>query len=149
MTQLASSRSIVAPWDGVQLKDDRYSLILEKRDEQFWVKLEPSPAPSRIEPGWQRVFMTTGSHHRQVYWLQAADGAFSQLPWLYHIDGKRWQPTNASFLQPESHTADTKWVSCSQCHTTDPSPGSKRGEGINSVVLTALFVATNRPGDRY
>lgn len=128
MTQVATSESVVAPFDGVRLETRGRAFRLERRDGQFWAYLEesaiPPPPGSRhtIPSGWNRIVMTTGSHHMQVYWIATPDDYYVHFPWEYFIDEQRWIPTADAFLMPDRPETDIGWEGCPACHTTRPQP---------------------------
>ena len=138
MTQIASPQSIVAPFDDVHLTSRGRTYHFERRGDEYWVTMtEPQkenerqtqppekgrPLP-RLPLKAQRVVLTTGSHVAQTYWVAVADELW-QVPWVYHIEGKRWIPDDDSFLlPPEMDYLFHQWnTNCVKCHTSAPIPG--------------------------
>ncbi|HEV8244151.1 MAG TPA: multiheme c-type cytochrome, partial [Polyangiaceae bacterium] len=137
MTQVASSKSVLAPFDGTHLEVDGRSIDLEQRGEEFWARLpdpdlvadaaragsnEPSAAAPLVR---RRVLMTTGSHHYQVYWVGGRRGnELRLLPAVYLLAERRWVPRKDAFLQPSgAHAQTVRWNSnCVQCHSVAGRP---------------------------
>ncbi len=168
MTQAATTESVSAPFDGVQLGSDRNSSLLAIRNGEFRV--------SMVDPDWMRqidqslgtnrtnsnaipeverqVVLTTGSHHYQVYWLAGAAGRESQLnmfPWIYHLEHERWLPRESAFLRPPEarrHFGQLWNESCINCHTTAARHGENR---IHSSVaeLGIACEACHGPGEEH
>jgi hypothetical protein len=104
-----------------------------------------NPEKSTVYP----VVMTTGSHHRQVYWLADPDNAqLRALPYMYLKAEQRWIPRHAVYLgtawkhsTPEVAQFEGeygRWAAvCIQCHTTYsrpmPEPGVEETAAIPQV----------------
>jgi hypothetical protein len=147
MTQIASPEAIVAPFDNVQLTKSGHTWRLERRGDQFWVDMidpvyerdlrqhghNPYTVSRQSETGAPRrlaqVLMTTGSHHRQSYWVSSGDpgrgNQLLQLPWTYQIDEQKWIPLDDAFLHPaNTHLDYASWnESCIGCHAVAGKPG--------------------------
>ena len=126
MTQVAGPDTVVAPFDGRHLQDRRRAFVVDRRGEEFWIAEVKPGDPSRVmevSPP-QRVMMTTGSRHQQIYWTADRDGSLVQFPWVYEIADGIWIPTEDSFLHPEDWTQQqTKWNrDCIRCHSVGPHP---------------------------
>ena len=126
MTQVATPKSVLAPFDNVVLEDGiSYRAI--RRGDQFSVEL---PYPYEERP----IVMTTGSHHMQVYWFPPHDGSryLGLLPFAYLKEEQRWLPRRALFLQPPHSQTQFKlghWNNiCIECHATN----GKMRPNINS-----------------
>ena len=125
MTQLAKSGAILAKWHGTRLPLDQAALQLEqKRDEdEFWVN---TVGADGIKTDSQRVTMTTGSHHLQVYWTADANGNLQHpFPFGWLIADQKWVPVQDTFLRdPHLAAPDAKWNNvCIKCHAVAGRPG--------------------------
>jgi predicted CXXCH cytochrome family protein len=137
MTQLASAETVVAPFDGVTLSDYRQSAELERRGDEFWVRMIDHEPLLTTGPGSglddlprvdRKVVMTTGSHHFQAYWTVEKEGEELWLfPWRYHIAAQRWIHRRDVFLQPPIDVPQFHhkiWNGeCIDCHSTGGRPG--------------------------
>ncbi len=142
MTQLASPQSVIpshtGQFDGVVLRSRGRRYELERRGEEFWVRM--------VDPDWDRdrrakglddtgveppmvarqLVMTTGSHHQQTYWIPSRWGyELLQFPWEFQIAEKMWFPTEDAELREESpERYSGHWnSSCMHCHSVAPNPG--------------------------
>jgi hypothetical protein len=71
------------------------------------------------------VVLVTGSHHYLAFWLaEADDRELLQLPFVYHLQERKWAPRRQAFLEPPDaplHIAT--WNSnCIQCHAVAGEP---------------------------
>lgn len=142
MTQPATPQNVQAPFDGMTLDFNGKTAVLTRLGDEFWVEID--------DPDWERrqaklgigsvqpvsmaprvskqIVMTTGSHHKQTFWMYNPDGQFlSRFPWNYRIDDQRWVPTEHDFLtppdQPERSYLFSFWNSqCFQCHAVGGQP---------------------------
>ena len=123
MTQLAKSGAILGKWHGTRLPLGQATLQLEheqKRDE-FWVN---TVGADGIKTDSQRVTMTTGSHHLQVYWT--ANGNLQHpFPFGWLTADQKWVPVQDTFLRdPHLAAPDAKWNNvCIKCHAVAGRPG--------------------------
>ena len=135
MTEVASTASVRAPWQGVLSDEMGREYRLFRRDEQFWVELpDPDRLAASVRRGQlaarvprveRRVEMTTGSHHYQAYWLPGARGnELWQLPFVYQFESQRFLPRRAVFLEPPDDPPYwARWnSSCIQCHSVAGEP---------------------------
>ena len=86
MTQAASPKSVVGKFEGQRLEWNGQAFVLARRDDEFWITEVEAADNSQVpvaEP--QRVMMTTGSRHQQIYWTSDDGGGLKQLPWVYEI----------------------------------------------------------------
>lgn len=137
MTQVASTESIQAPFDGRQLTRNGTTCTVEQRGDTFWVTVpDPDveyqlfqerntaspPTPQMVE---RQVVLTTGSHHMQIYWLPSRNSNELRIfPWVYFIDEKRWIPYEDSFVAPPTvRMMRANWnANCIACHSVDGKP---------------------------
>ena len=127
MTQVATSESVRADFDGVEVEAVHgRPMRLERRGGEFWAEFD--------DPGWagdprgrpritRQVVMITGSHHQNVYWYATGhDRALNVLPGVYLLDERRWAPRNAVVLAPPGRGVamlDGHWNAvCIDCHAT-------------------------------
>ncbi len=145
MTQPAGPESVVAPFDGRTLQARGRAFVVERRDDELWVtQVEPGdPREARELAPAERVVMTTGSRHAQIYWTAAADGSLVQVPWVYVIADERWVPMEDSFLNPGDSTQPrAKWNrDCMRCHSVGGRPQFDAEAGDWSTRVTELGIA--------
>ena len=123
MTQLAKSGAILGKWDGTRLPLGQAALQLEKKRDEFWVNTIRADG---IKTDSQRVTMTTGSHHLQVYWTADANGNLQHpFPFGWLIADQKWVPVQDTFLRdPHLAAPDAKWNNvCIKCHAVAGRPG--------------------------
>ena len=123
MTQLAKSGAILAKWDGTRLPLGQAALQLEQKRDEFWVN---TVGADGIKTDSQRVTMTTGSHHLQVYWTADANGNLQHpFPFGWLIADQKWVPVQDTFLRdPHLAAPDAKWNNvCIKCHAVAGRPG--------------------------
>jgi hypothetical protein len=126
MTQVASPESVVGTFDDVALTLNGLEYQLRRRGDQFVVDM-PHPewtgAPEQAPRIERTIVLTTGSHHRQVYWYsKGGTRLLGQFPFVYLIAEGKWVPRNAAFLRPTTNTPSSetgRWhTGCIKCHTT-------------------------------
>ena len=139
MTQLPTAESVVGDFADVSVEalGRRYKFTTD--GTQFFVEMPDPDAdaaalkmglnPNDVVPAAKRcrVVMTTGSHHLQTYWVAAeTDGnLLHQVPWVYHIDERRWIPNEESFVAPATteRRLFLNWnTGCVRCHAVAGSP---------------------------
>jgi len=124
MTQLANSRSILAPFDGQELELEGMVWRPERRGEEYWIKGWPTnTTPDGYATVESRVVMATGSHNYQLYWLESEDASgMSQFPIVWLVPEQLWIPRKSRFLMPpREHTPREtgRWKAhCIKCHST-------------------------------
>ena len=142
MTQLATSETVLAPFDGVALESRGRRYELARTGDGFEVNLvDPDWESKQLldgrdwseidrESGQHRVtrpvVMTTGSHHMQGYWIPGSPGnLLRQIPWYFHIAEQRWIPREDAFIEPPRSPRHLMvWNdNCLACHSTGGSPG--------------------------
>ena len=123
MTQLAKSGAILAKWHGTRLPLGQAALQLEQKRDEFWVN---TVGADGIKTDSQRVTMTTGSHHLQMYWTADANGNLQHpFPFGWLIADQKWVPVQDTFLRdPHLAAPDAKWNNvCIKCHAVAGRPG--------------------------
>src|SRR5262249_38552779 len=72
MTQVATPQNVQAPFDHLQVEDDRERMyLLERRGDEFWVEMDDPEHDARAGPAprfWRQIVQITGSHHFQFFW---------------------------------------------------------------------------------
>jgi hypothetical protein len=135
MTEVASAKSVRAPWAAVLNDEQGRQYRLFRRGVEFWVELpDPDRLAASVRQGQltasaprveRRVLMTTGSHHYQGYWLPGLRGnELWQLPFVYLFESQRFLPRRAVFLEPPDDPPHwARWnSSCIQCHSVAGEP---------------------------
>ncbi len=143
MTQIATPEAVVAPFEDLELRDDALSCRLERRGNEYWATVfetnwkerylaagidpETVIGTSRTPFLTKRVELTTGSHHVQIFWISDKSNMV-ELPFYYHIDGKRWIPRSDSVLVPpasaDAGVSTSEWrMECIKCHSVGGNPG--------------------------
>jgi hypothetical protein len=170
MTQVASPETVTAPFEG-EVRYRGQTARLERRGDEFWIDMvDPlweiqhfdqghdvsyTANPPRVK---ERVVMTTGSHHFQVYWIRSKFGReLWQFPWRYHFVEKRWVHRLSVFLEPpEMRPGEGFRVwnrGCIGCHSVAGKPGMNlaTGDMMNTSVveLGIACEACHGPGGRH
>ncbi len=137
MTQVASSESILASFDGVRLSSRGREYYLSREGENYFVTgadpdFEASAQANGVDLDLlnppvikQEVVMTTGSHHMQGYWVASAHkNMLRQIPFTYIIAEKRWVPREDNFLVPPNEPRHfAVWNdNCIVCHAVGGQP---------------------------
>jgi hypothetical protein len=125
MTQVATPETVLASFDGVDVKEvPGRPMSLDRRGSALWATLDdPDSNAGDSRPRVTRqVVMTTGSHRQQIYWYATGRGRLlGQLPAEYLVEERRWIPRSAVLMHPPtSPFSETgSWNStCIACHTT-------------------------------
>jgi len=116
MTQLANPHAVLAKWEGAELALGEAKLLLEKEGDEYWAT---TVGADGIKTDRQRLTMTTGSHHLQVYWMADQTGNMQHpFPFGWLIADQKWAPVEDTFLRnPHGAPVDAKWNKvCIECH---------------------------------
>lgn len=154
MTQVATPRAVLAPFDGTVLHLEGVTWRLERRGDAFWVTgTEPIAGTTEIRQLRKRIVMTTGSHNYQLYWMEGDIGAdMSPFPLVYLLYDGVWIPRKSRFLVPpvERTPVETgRWsVHCIKCHATHGQP-HRDGGGTRVAELGIACEACHGPGARH
>ena len=122
MTQLAKPEAVLAKWHGTKLPHSGSQLKLEKKKNEYWVTTIGDDGTKESK---QRITMTTGSHHLQVYWIGDKNGNLQHpFPFGWLIADQKWSPVEDTFLRdPESDPPNAKWNAvCIECHAVAGKP---------------------------
>ena len=144
MTQLAKPEAVLAKWNGTQLPHRGSQLQLEKTKDEYWVT---TIGTDGIKQGKQRMTMTTGSHHLQVYWLGDKKGNLQHpFPYGWLIADQKWAPVEDTFLRdPESAKPNAKWNTvCIDCHSVAGKPrimASNKGQRTTKTEVAELGIS--------
>lgn len=167
MTQLASDKSVLAPFDGRILyangdehKVDRHGqwFVVDTVDPDWEATQESSETKSESVSSAKPqvrlpVVMTTGSHRLQTYWVPSQDGNKVRLfPLSYQIDTQRWIPNRDSFILPPTAEPHPQiWNnSCILCHSVSGDFGYKPGDWNTRVAeLGIACEACHGPGEEH
>ena len=129
MTQVATPRSVLGDFGGldVRIKDKYYRL--GRTGDEFWVELDDPYAPAGGDPPRirRRITLVTGSHNMQAYWFESGYGrVLAQLPLSWQVAEKRWITRDASFVLPPGEEHSLQYGSwnliCIKCHATQGRP---------------------------
>lgn len=157
MTQVASPKTVVAPFDDVELVAHGMKYRLHRRGDEFrvdmpdpiWIQKEielgrdPSAAsdPPRVN---RRIVLTTGSHHMQFYWFETELGrTLFQLPFGFLFEDDRWVTAEHTFIQPPGlPQIFLVWnTSCIKCHSVEGRPRHDFRTGISDAQVAEFGIA--------
>ncbi|MBC8243675.1 MAG: hypothetical protein H8E20_04720 [Verrucomicrobia bacterium] len=141
MTQLAKPGAVLANWDGTRLPLGQAELQLEKKGDEYWVT---TVGADGIKQEVQRVTLTTGSHHLQVYWVADAKGNLQHpFPYGWLVADQKWAPVSDTFLRdPNLAPPDAKWHNvCIKCHAVAGRPGADAHTGTVNTEIAELGIA--------
>ena len=178
MSQVAGPDTVLGSFDDVTISDsigdhrtgEGEIYRLSRTGDDLWVEtIRPTPSPAQfaapaqavpVEPGAdtapptalpatrQRVLLTTGSHHMQLFWANSGKGnLLDELPLVYIREGEtdgRWAPLEASFLSPtpEKLKGDSHWnTSCVMCHSTGCIPRLDMTTGATDTSVAQFGIA--------
>jgi len=137
MTQVVTPETVIAEFDGVELETAENRYRLERRGEEFWVRIEPVGGAGAAGAFERRAVLSTGSHHLQLYWLAGEQGRQLEiLPFHYLVPEKRWIPRSAFFVNPPDMEAGGggDWNGgCVNCHVTGGQPRLEDGPADTQV----------------
>lgn len=147
MTQAVGPTTVIAPFDGRTLAHADGEHAVERRGDEFWVRMpEPSALLARAEQGadapsgplpfaWQRVVMSTGAHNMQMYWVAAAPGRrLIAFPFTWVVEAQTWVANESTLLRPREPNVVYGWNEvCLQCHAVAGSPGMVEEGGVLRV----------------
>ena len=125
MTQVASTRTALTSFDGVEVRVGDQQVQLEVEGDQLWATMDDLDAPPADRPKRIRrpIALTTGSHHMQIYWYATGQSrVLGQLPIVYLTADDQWIPAAATLLQAPvagGYSNTGRWnQSCVYCHST-------------------------------
>jgi hypothetical protein len=129
MTRVATPESVLAPFAGTKLEDQRFQFELGRDDDRYFVSI-PAPAGVAADANGRvslPVTVVTGSHHMQVYWYETGyHRLLAQLPFVYLKAERKFIPRRAAFLTPNDGVQSGeagRWNStCLNCHSTHGQP---------------------------
>lgn len=123
MTQVATPQTVLAPFDGrILRKGSVWWRVTQEQGQLYAEEIDPKTLQV-IERA--RVYMTTGSHQLQAYWIEGDDERLEQLAFVYLVREGRWLANDDSFLHPDPGPDQAEilpsWSDgCVNCHTTGP-----------------------------
>ncbi len=152
MTQRAGPHSVQGLFDGRVLSRGGVAWRVHRAGTRYLATPMQGPPWTPSGPARQ-VVQTTGSHHRQIYWLAAADptrgNPLEMLPFLWYRLEQRWMLRAHGFVMPEGKGLQlATWNQrCVHCHSTAGAP-RQQGEGFDTQVadLAIACEACHGPG---
>lgn len=149
MTQHASPKTVLAPFDGEQLDFEGQLYRLHRDGDQFFVS---AGTPDSLQPAIsysdraarREVVMTTGSHHIQVYWISdPVSKLLIEFPFYYHLAEKRWILRDDTMLHPpDQPQIPSVWNDrCIKCHSVNGVPGLNPATGKLSTHVAEIGIA--------
>lgn len=170
MTQLATSETVLAPFNG-DMEIDGQRFRMWRDSDAFWVEMDDpewekalfeNGFDSRNEPDRHRikaqVVMTTGSHHFQAYWIRSSYGReLWQFPLRYDLVEQQWVHRKDVFLGPPEFRPGMHFKvwndNCIFCHAVGGQPGLDRQTGwLTDTTIAELGIACESchgPGMRH
>jgi len=165
MTQVVTPETMAAPAEEFRsnlhgrdfhffAENDRFFVDVVDPDwDAERVKVGLTTIPENEKPPYVRrqVVMSTGSHHIQTFWMNGSKGnQLWPVPWVYHVQMKKWIPQLDSFIiPPEHYRNNTYWnENCIHCHSTGGEPRLQVPEGPDTRVgeLGIACEACHGPG---
>ncbi|TPV93660.1 MAG: hypothetical protein B7733_19325 [Myxococcales bacterium FL481] len=133
MTQAVDATTVQADFEA----EIDGEFAVEQRGETYWVRMPVArQAELAADPqaeteasaspfAWQRVVMSTGSHHLQVFWVHdPSTGRLVAFPWSYLLADQRWVPNEHTLLRPDLGEVRYVWNEvCVMCHAVAGQPG--------------------------
>lgn len=148
MTQVVSTNSVVADFDGVTLAHGTERFHLGRSGDEHWVEIEDLEEPPGPDGERERVripmLLVTGSHHMQVFWLPTGNGnAQLGFPFTWLIGERRWVPREDAFIRdPHAGQMPETWnMTCIRCHVTAGVPAPNKAEQRFDTRLAELGIA--------
>jgi predicted CXXCH cytochrome family protein len=154
MTQRVSPETVIAPFDGRALAHRDGEHAVERRGDEFWVRMpDPQwltdralgrPVPeSGPDPAWERTVMSTGAHHMQMYWVAlGAQQTLVAFPFTWLTDLERWVPNESTLLRPSEDEVVYAWNRvCIKCHAVAGIPGGSEGDDGFETRVAELGIA--------
>lgn len=150
MTQPVTPETVAAPFEGEVVQGHRGSYRYWREDGKLWAEIpDPSwqgPGPAPRAKG--EVVLSTGSHHLQLYWFNAANGrTVGMTGMIWNIEEQEWLPVPSNFLRPEievGHAIDGRYglwnLGCANCHTTNPR-GRRTESGAMDTTMAEFGIA--------
>jgi hypothetical protein len=159
MTQPATEESVIGDFNNVRLSGKDLDVRLFKENGKFMAEMHfRNPTIDAVYP----VVMTTGSHHRQAYWMvNPDDSKLMILPFMYLRAEQRWIPRHAGYIgtmwqreRPEIGIFEGeygRWSHiCIKCHTTHGQPGPAELAGVSRVAEFGISCeACHGPGEAH
>ena len=152
MTQVATPAAIRAPFEGTTPLFDGTVWKLSREGDRSFVA--PLSEKGESLGARREIVLTTGSHHYQIYWLEARDGEdMATLPLIWHLGERRWVPRKAMFLIPpttEDMVEAGRWSkTCIKCHATNGTPRHPADERTHVAQFGIACEACHGPGARH
>jgi predicted CXXCH cytochrome family protein len=160
MTQPATPDTVEASFNGESLSTAQETFTVQNDRGLYWMDLSERHSKAAAEvakPAAMRrqIDMITGSHHMQVFWVNAGRGDLQLgFPFTWLRDDRRWVPRGDTFLRDPSTPPpmDTWNMTCIRCHTTAGQPRPDRDTGVWSSRVGELGIgceACHGPGEAH
>jgi predicted CXXCH cytochrome family protein len=137
MTQVVGPQTVVAPFAGESALVGGLKHEFTREGDQFFVTASQAGPDGTQQVSKQRVVMSTGSHHYQVYWVQTEVHTEPKEVTLYwNIQDKRWVPKSDTLITPPGVHGDSgSWnTHCIRCHSVNGKPNFRPGGSYDSTV---------------
>ncbi len=155
MTQRATPKTVLADFEDATLELRGEGFRLTREGDEFWVEIvcaagatntEEPPESSPGERTKNRVVMTTGSHHFQLYWRATGQGnLLASLPFVYLVADQRLVSIEDAVLAPASPGGDSKWnETCIHCHSVGPNPNLNFAATSADSLVAELGISCER-----
>ena len=149
MTQPAKPETVQALFAGQTLSTPQENFVIKQEDGAFWTYLSDrsTNTTSDVPQGEimrKQIDMITGSHHMQVFWVDAGAGNMQLgFPFTWLNEDHRWVPRGDTFLRdPNSPPPMDLWnMSCLRCHTTAGQPRPDKENRLYASRVAELGIA--------
>ena len=169
MTQIASTNSVLGPFDGTTIEAEGLLYRVFQENGQYWADMpDPDLLMYSVQGGMKgrlekiprvkrRVVMTTGSHHYQTFWVSSErhPTVLHTLPLVYLLEDRKWIPREAAFLHGPADRERflAQWnTQCIRCHSTGGNPGLDPSSGELNTRVAELGIACEAchgPGEKH
>jgi predicted CXXCH cytochrome family protein len=152
MTQLMTTNTVQADFNGVSLDSGGERFTLHESSNRYWVDIQvideieaiqrtngAARPPLRIPMG-----MMTGSHYFQVFWLPGGYGNQQiGFPFTWLVSEKRWVQRHDAFIRPpNAEQLPEEWNQvCIRCHATGARPMPDPERHLFDTHVTELGIA--------
>ncbi len=139
MTQVGDPQNIGADLEGLELSHDGWDYRVERQGGTYQVRRRAHGETAGNFSAPQKIVLTTGSHHLQIFWLETgAARTLVQFPFAYIVAEKIWAPVIQTFMAPPEFKNlydEGEWNgACMECHTTAPRARFVGGNRFDSQV---------------
>src|ERR1051326_5757257 len=163
MTQLMTTNTVKAKFDGVTRDFGGERFTLHQSANRYWVDIQVieeieaarrtnGELPAAIQIPME---MITGSHYFEVFWLPGGRGnAQIGFPFTWVVGEQRWVQRNDAFIRnPDQQPLPEQWnMICIRCHATGGRPMPDVEKHLFDTHVTELGIACEAchgPGERH